>query len=138
MAIIGLQLCYITWCGGSLQQIKVMVNEGLTIMHSFHVNIFFFRVELQTTRTKQQLRKVMCNLSKNKKIKKSCQPNLAKEIIIIRRINHLHPYSDLVAPDSTIIILMLQCLCGFGWGAQLSLGLSFDALRRLSYPTDPQ
>lgn len=78
MAIIGLQLCYITWCGGSLQQIKVMVNEGLTIMHSFHVNIFFFRVELQTTRTKQQLRKGMCNLSKNKKKKKIMPAKLGK------------------------------------------------------------
>ena len=45
-------VCVCTWCRGSFHQIKMLVDEGLTIMNSLHIDIFFFHgVKLQQSRT---------------------------------------------------------------------------------------
>lgn len=39
-----------TWCGGPLQQVEVMVDEGLAVVNSVHVDVFILhRVELRRT-----------------------------------------------------------------------------------------
>lgn len=38
----------LTWCGGPLQQVEVMVDEGLAVVNSVHIDVFILhRVELR-------------------------------------------------------------------------------------------
>lgn len=43
-------LCVYTWCRGPLQQVEVMVDEGLAVVNRLHVDILIFHcIELQHT-----------------------------------------------------------------------------------------
>lgn len=44
--------CGLTWGGGPLQQVEVMVDEGLTVVNSVHVDVFILHcVKLRQTKT---------------------------------------------------------------------------------------